>query len=188
MKKRSYDATETLGIPVTLIDAVSEDEEGAIEIPHLDMLLATVAVARVLDPAKLVGEELRFLRHVLGCTGTEFAREIDLSDKTVVSRWENGKTRPGAYTEKVIRQLVLNLLGRRAPGVAIGKNPIPGMNIRQRTEPLPMAFVLRARSGPNGRADRRYVPVSRDREARETSKPAPRQTPSLSPPACSRVQ
>lgn len=168
MKKRSYDATVELGIPVTLIDAVSEDEEGAIEIPHLDMLLSTAAVARVLDPAQLVGEELRFLRHVLGRTGTEFAREIDLSDKTVVSRWENGKTRPGGYTEKVVRQLILNLLGRLAPGVAIGENAVPGMRIRPRTEPLPMAFALQPRRGPKGRAIQCYVPVSRERRESES--------------------
>ena len=163
MKRKAYDATVELGIPVTLIDAVTEDEEGTVEIPHLDMLLATAAVARVLDPAQLVGEELRFLRHVLGCTGSEFASHIDLSDKTVVSRWENDRVRPGAYTEKVIRQLVLNLLSHRAPGVEIGDNAIPGMKIRPRTAPLPMEFAFRSGRDTDGRAMRRYEPASRAR-------------------------
>lgn len=159
MKRNTYDVTAELGIPVTLIDAVSEDEEGAIEIPRLDMLLATVAVARALDPARMVGAELRFLRHVLDCTGSEFAAALDLSDKAVVSRWENDATRPGPYTEKVIRQLALNLLARRAPGVEIGENAIPGMKIRPRGEALPMTFALRTRQASDGRARRCYVPV-----------------------------
>ena len=151
--KREHDATPEIGLPVTLFDTVQEDDEGHLEIPNLDMLLATVAVARVLAPVQLVGAELRFLRHVLHLTGTEFARAIDLSDKTVVSRWENGKTRPGGYTEKVIRQLILNMLGPRAPGIDIPENAIPGMKIRQRKAsegPLPMSFCFKSRSDSGG--------------------------------------
>ena len=152
-KTSEYDATVEMGLPVTLIDTVREDDDGNVEIPNLDMLLATVAVARVLAPVQLVGAEVRFLRHVLHLTGTEFAREIDLSDKTVVSRWENGKSRPGGYTEKIIRQLILNVLGHRAPGIEIPGNAIPGMRIRQREAsegPLPMAFSFKSRSGSEG--------------------------------------
>ncbi len=141
--KRKHDATIELGIPLTLIDTVIEHDDGSVEFPALDMLLATAAVARVLDPIKLVGAELRFLRHVLGYTGTAFAEAIGLSEKTVVSRWENDKTRIGNYTEKVIRQLILNLLGDRAPGIDIGKNAIPSMRILMREaseEPIPLVF------------------------------------------------
>ena len=150
-----YDATVEMGLPVTLIDTVLEDDDGNVEIPNLDMLLATVAVARVLAPVQMVGAELRFLRHVLHLTGAEFACAIDLSDKTVVSRWENGKTRPGGYTEKIIRQLILNLLGSRAPGIDIPDNAIPGMVIRQREAsegPLPMAFSFKSRSESGGQS------------------------------------
>ena len=154
-KKREHDATPEIGLPVTLLDTVQEDDEGDLEIPNLDMLLASVAVARVLAPVQMVGAELRFLRHVLHLTGTEFARAIDLSDKTVVSRWENGKTRPGGYTEKIIRQLILNVLGSRAPGIEIPDNAIPGMRIRQRETsegPLPMAFSFGSRAEAGGRS------------------------------------
>ena len=153
--KREHDATPEIGLPVTLFDAVQEDDDGNLEIPNLDMLLATVAVARALTPIQLVGAELRFFRHVLHLTGAEFARAIDLSDKTVVSRWENGKTRPGGYTEKIIRQLILNLLGSRAPGIDIPDNAIPGMVIRQRDAsegPLPMAFSFKSRSDTGGQS------------------------------------
>ena len=149
-EKREYDATPGLGIPVTLTDAVLEHEDGSVEIPHLDMLLASVAVARVLVPVQMVGAELRFLRHVLHLTGTEFATEIDLSDKAVVSRWENDKARPAGYTEKIIRQHILNELSSRAPGIDIGQTTIPRMKIRPRAVsegPLPMSFILERRSG-----------------------------------------
>ena len=153
-KKSEHDATVEMGLPVTLIDTVLEDEGGDLEIPDLDMLLATVAVARVLSPVQLVGTELRFLRHVLGFTGAGLAQAIDLSNKSVVSRWENDKSRPGGYTEKTIRQLVLNLLGRRAPGIDVPANAIPGMRIRPRDlseGPLPMAFRFGRRAGTRGR-------------------------------------
>ena len=169
MKMKTYDATALLGLPVTLIDAVSEDEEGAIEIPRMNTLLATAAVARVLDPARLGGGELRFLRHVLDFTGSEFAEALGLSDKSAVSRWETGRVRPGDFTEKTIRQLMLNLLGARAPGVEIGDNAIPGMRIRPGDEARPMEFALRRR-GPKGRVlcD---VPVLRARTTSESAVP-----------------
>lgn len=153
-RTREYDATVEIGLPVTLVDTVEEYADGSVGIPNLDMLLATVAVARVLAPVQMLGAELRFLRHVLDLTGTEFAQAIDLSDKTVVSRWENDRARPGGYTEKVVRQLVLNLLGSRAPGIDIGDNAIPGMKIRPRDPaegPLPMVFEFATRTGSEGR-------------------------------------
>ena len=159
-RKKEYDATLELGVPVTLIDTVLEDDNGDVEIPNLDRLLATVAVARALAPVQMVGAELRFLRHVLRLAGAEFARALDLGDKTVVSRWENDKARPGHYTEKVVRQLVLNALGRRAPGVEIGENAIPGMRIRPREPsegPLPMSFGLERHAGSKGRPVDRYA-------------------------------
>ena len=160
VKTKAYDATVEVGLPITLIDTVAEYEDGSLEIPNLDMLLATVAVARVLAPVQMVGAELRFLRHVLDLTGTEFAHEIDLSDKTVVSRWENDRARPGGYTEKVIRQLVLNLLGRCAPGIEIGNNAVPGMKVRPREPsegPLPMSFSLLRRAGSKGQSGDCYA-------------------------------
>lgn len=143
-RKREYDATVELGLPVMLIDAAIEHEDGSVEIPHLDTLLATLAVARALGPGQLAGAEIRFLRHVLDLTGHEFAEAIDLSDKSVVSRWENDRVRPGGFTEKVIRQLVLNLLAAQAPGIEIGSNAIPDMKIRPRAATEgPMWLALR---------------------------------------------
>ena len=159
-RKKKYNATVELGLPVTLIDTVIEGEDGSVTFPNLNMLLATVAVARALAPVQLVGAELRFLRSALGLTGAEFAEAIDLSDKTVVSRWENDRTRPGGFTEKVIRQLVLNLLGPRAPGIEIGGNAIPGMKItaREMSEgPLPMTFELAQRAGAGGEPEDCYA-------------------------------
>ena len=157
-RKNEYDATRELGVPVTLIDAVEEREDGSVRFPNLDMLLATVAVVRVLQPIQLVGTELRFLRSVLELTGAEFAEAIDLSDKSVVSRWENDKVRPGGFTEKVVRQLVLNLLGSLAPGIEIPENAIPGMKIRpHELAGGPMRVTLRLENQAEGRIAERYA-------------------------------
>ena len=147
-REREYDATVELGILVTPIDAAIEHEDGSVEIPNLDTLLSTLAVARALDPGQLAGAEIRFLRHALDLTGSEFAEALDRSDKSVVSRRENDRARPGGFTEKVIRQLVLNLLGPRAPGIEIGSNAVPGMKIRPReVSEGPMRIALRFLEG-----------------------------------------
>ena len=159
-RKNKYDATRELGVPVTLIDAVEEREDGSVKFPNLDMLLATVAIVRVLKRVQLVGAELRFLRSVLEFTGAEFAEAIDLSDKSVVSRWENDKVRLGGYTEKTVRQLVLNLLGPRAPGIEIPGNAIPGMKIRPRAlaeGPLPIALRLERQAETAEQSAERYA-------------------------------
>ena len=157
-RKNEYDATHELGAPVTLINAVEEREDGSVRFPHLDMLLATVAVVRVLDPVPLVGTELRFLRSVLELTGAEFAEAIDLSDKSVVSRWENDKVRPGSFTEKVVRQLVLNRLGPLAPGIEIPDNALPGMKIRQcELAEGPVRVTLRLENQAEERVAERYA-------------------------------
>ena len=159
-RKHEYDATIEVGVPVTLIDAVEEREDGSVRIPNLDMLLAAVAVARVLEPVQLIGAELRFLRSVLELTGAELAEAIDLSDKSVVSRWENDKVRPGGFTEKVVRQLVLNLLGPRAPGIAVPENAIPGMKIRPRDltdGPLQIVLRLERQAEAAGASAERYA-------------------------------
>ena len=158
--KHEYDASTELGLPVTLIDAVTEHDDGSIEIPNIEVLLASVAVTRALIPIQMVGSELRFIRHVLNLTGTEFADAIGLSEKSVVSRWENDKTRAGGYTEKVIRQLILNLLGDRATGIDVDRYAIPSMRIRVRDVkegPLPMAFRLEHRAIAKGEAQFRYA-------------------------------
>ena len=163
-RKNEYDAMRELGAPVTLIDAVEEREDGSVRFPNLDMLLATVAVVRVLQPVQLVGTELRFLRRVLEFTGAEFAEAIGLSDtpcgQSVVSRWENDKVRPGSFTEKVVRQLVLNLLGPRAPGIEIPENAIPGMKIRPRElveGALRIALRLERQAEAAGQSAARYA-------------------------------
>ena len=159
-RKNEYDATRELGVPVTLIDAVEEREDGSVRFANLGMLLATVAIVRVLEPVQLVGAELRFLRSVLELTGAEFAEAIDLSDKSVVSRWENDKVRLGGFTEKVVRQLVLNLLGPSAPGIEIPENAIPGMKIRPRElaeGPLRIALRLERQAEAAGQSAERYA-------------------------------
>ena len=95
---------------------------------------------------------------MLELTGAEFAEAIDLSDKSVVSRWENDKARPGSFTEKVVRQLVLNRLGPLAPGIEIPGNALPGMKIRRcELAEGPVRVTLRLENQAEGRVAERYA-------------------------------
>ncbi len=157
---REYDATREIGVPVRLLDAVEEFDDGSVRFPNLEMLLATVAVARALVPVQLTGTELRFLRRALGFSGAGFAEAIDLSDRSVVSRWENDRVRPGGFTEKVIRQFVVNELGPQAPGVPVPRNAIPTMRIAARPlneAPLEITLQLRDSTVAGEECQRHYA-------------------------------
>lgn len=80
-------------------------------IPDLEGLARATAIARALNPARLGGKEVRFLRRVLDMTQKEFAEKMDLTPEHV-SRLENGKTENGAgeMSEKLIRHNVCALL------------------------------------------------------------------------------
>ena len=56
--------------------------------------------------------------------------------------------RPGGFTEKVVRQLVLNLLGPRAPGIAVPENAIPGMRIRAISPTIPCRLFSAWKDSP----------------------------------------
>ena len=157
---RKYDATEKIGVPVTLFDAVEESSDGDVRFPRLEMLIATVAVTRVLIPIELTETELRFLRHALGLTVAEFAEAINLREKSEVSHWENGRMRPGGLTEKDIRQLVLDELGSRAPGIPFPPDVIPLMVVTHRPPaegPLEIALQLRESSSVGEERSRHYA-------------------------------
>jgi len=66
------------GIIVRLVDCVTQVScdacgEDTIEIPDLDGLSKTAAMARALVPFRLTGKEVRFMRFALDMTGREFA-------------------------------------------------------------------------------------------------------------------
>ena len=143
-----YDARVELGYPVFVENGAIQYEDQSVELPERVALSATVAVARALLPVQLCGKELKFLRKALRLTGEQLSDAIDAGGASVVSRWESDKTAMSGYVEKVIRQLVVDELRDRAPGVEIPKAAISRMKIRARQDegrdPLPLTVVYQA--------------------------------------------
>ena len=59
-----------------------------------------------LDPTRLSGKELKFIRKALDMTQKEFADKMELRTETV-SRWENDYPGTGEYSEKLLRHNVV---------------------------------------------------------------------------------
>lgn len=75
-------------------------------IPNVNALMETLAVAVIEKPFRLDGNEIRFLRKLLGMTGEEFSRYLG-TDKTQLSKWETGKERIGAANDRLVRAIAL---------------------------------------------------------------------------------
>ena len=81
-----------------------------VDIPSVEELHRTLAVAVVTKRARLVPVEVRFLRKWLGWSGVECAAHMGVTSETV-SRWEAGSLGVGASADRLLRLMVVN----RAP-------------------------------------------------------------------------
>lgn len=77
-------------------------------IPSMNRLMQVLAAAVAGKPCKLGGDEIRFLRKYLKMTGEEFAGVLG-TDKTTISKWENGEQLPGERADRLIRAVTLIL-------------------------------------------------------------------------------
>jgi putative zinc finger/helix-turn-helix YgiT family protein len=77
-------------------------------IPRVNDLMSTIAVALIMKPSRLRGEEIRFLRKYLQMTQAEFSTVLDV-DKTSVSKWENDEDKVGAQSDRLVRMVCLEL-------------------------------------------------------------------------------
>ncbi len=83
-------------------------------IPHLERIHQAIAGALIESPARLTGAELRFLRKHLGKSGEQLAKYLH-TDKTKISKWEQGVDPIGPSTDRLIRMLVAALDPELAP-------------------------------------------------------------------------
>ena len=79
-----------------------------ITVPGLAKLHQAIAQALASSPARLTGEQLRFLRKHLGLTGDELGRYLH-TDRSKISKWETGEHPIGPQTDRLIRLLVAAL-------------------------------------------------------------------------------
>jgi YgiT-type zinc finger domain-containing protein len=105
-----------------------------VEIPNMDGLHRTVALAVLCKGRTLSGEEIRFLRKVAGFTATNLAKSLAVT-KNAVSRWENsGKI--GSASDRAVRaicgmQIIADIVNQQA-GVVSPKDVERTIQILQR--------------------------------------------------------
>ncbi len=103
-------------------------------------LKIAAAVERTMLPAPLDGREVRVFRKLLGLSGVEFARKLQVTPETV-SRWENGKESLKPHTEKVLRGMVGKELHQSAPGVFFDIGRVFDLQIDAEVERTEMRFA-----------------------------------------------
>ena len=127
-----------------------------VAIPDMDGLARSTAIARALDPVRLSGPEVKYMRRVLDMTQADFARAMDLSSETV-SRWENDVRGVGGACEKLVRHNVCALIYKETRGLPYDASVITNMQFKSRKEGermLPIAMVrVRAAQSADARDD-----------------------------------
>lgn len=93
-------------------------------IPRMAKIHGAIALALANSPARLTGEQLRFLRKHLGLSGDQLGRYLH-TDRTKISKWERGEDRIGPSTDRLIRLLVAALDSELRPGVSTVAEHLP---------------------------------------------------------------
>ncbi|MGI9514012.1 MAG: hypothetical protein ACR2OL_14000 [Anderseniella sp.] len=111
---------DLLGAPfkVTLIDSVEQHscmqckKVFGHKVPNLQGLYAAIAILRVVNPTKLNGAEIRFLRRCVGWKANELAKKLTVTAEHL-SRCENGHKAMGEGHERLLRlYIVVEMIDR----------------------------------------------------------------------------
>ncbi len=126
--------TEDLGgVVVKVLNAVqvlrcAKCETEMVAIPDMNGLGRATAISRAMNPVRLSGREVKFLRRVLDMTQVEFAKAMDLAPESV-SRWETDARGIGGACEKLVRHNICALLYKDARGRPYDPAVITNMQI-----------------------------------------------------------
>src|SRR5580704_2196602 len=93
-------------------------------IPRMAKIHRAIAQALANSPARLTGEQLRFLRKHLGLSGEQLGRYLH-TDKTKISKWERGEDQIGPATDRLVRLLAAALDSELRPGVSAIAEHLP---------------------------------------------------------------
>jgi DNA-binding transcriptional regulator YiaG len=115
-------------------------------IPDMQGLVHATAVYRALNPVRLSGKEVRFMRRALDMTQAEFGKVMDLSAEHV-SRWETGARGTGCASEKLMRHNLCALLYKDVLALDYDPSVIASMEFMELQEgaqldPMEMHRVL----------------------------------------------
>jgi putative zinc finger/helix-turn-helix YgiT family protein len=109
-----------LPYPVLLVDLPVREcpscGERALSIPDVEGLHLALAVHVARANRALLAPELRFLRRYLGWSAEHLSTVMGVDPKTL-SRWENGRQRPGPVAERLLRLLILQQRPEDGPAV-----------------------------------------------------------------------
>jgi len=152
--------TEDLGgVVVKVLNAVQVlrcDKCGTemVAIPDMQGLGRATAISRALNPVRLSGREVKFLRRVLDMTQVKFAEAMELTPESV-SRWENDARGVGAACEKLVRHNTCALLYKDAKGRPYDPAVITRMRVVEMAEGavLPPIEMVRVRISTSTDAD-----------------------------------
>lgn len=127
-ERRAYRYTESGLSNVVLqgMDVADCEKCGtsAVMIPRMAKIHRAIAQAVVNSPARLTGEQLRFLRKHLGLSGDQLGRYLH-TDRTKISKWENEDDRIGPATDRLVRLLAASLDNELRPGVSAVAEHLP---------------------------------------------------------------
>lgn len=93
-------------------------------IPRMAKIHRAIAQALAESPARLTGEQLRFLRKHLGLSGDRFGSYLH-TDRTKISKWERGEDRIGPATDRLVRLLAAALDSELRAGVSAVAEHLP---------------------------------------------------------------
>ena len=93
-------------------------------IPRMAKIHRAIAQALANSPARLTGEQLRFLRKHLGLSGEQFGRYLH-TDRTKISKWERGEDQIGQATDRLVRLLAAALDSELRPSVTAVAEHLP---------------------------------------------------------------
>ena len=100
-------------------------------IPRMAKIHRAIAQALANSPARLTGEQFRFLREHLRMSGDQLGSFLH-TDRTKISKWERGEDRIGPATDRLVRLLTAALDSDLRPGVSAIAEHLPQISDESR--------------------------------------------------------
>jgi putative transcriptional regulator len=127
-ERRNYRYTES-GLSDVILQGVEVADcqkcgNSDVIIPRMAKIHHSIAQALANSPARLTGEQLRFLRKHLGLSGDQLGAYLH-TDRTKISKWERGEDRIGPASDRLVRLLTAALRSELRPGVSAVAEHLP---------------------------------------------------------------
>ncbi len=127
-ERRSYRYAES-GLPNVILQGAEVADcptcgNSDVIIPRMAKIHRAIAQALANSPARLTGDQFRFLRKHLGMSGDQLGKYLH-TDRTKISKWEGGEDRIGPATDRLVRLLAAALDSDLRPGVSAVAEHLP---------------------------------------------------------------